>query len=95
MLVNQGFCIFNKKHVINIFTKINVFYFWWKDIWGSEVGGPVVKGEIFITMNMWGEKITFIFKEQNFFSFLRVAAGKLVEWGVGREPVKLWKNEKM
>jgi hypothetical protein len=36
----------------------------------------------------WGEKITFIFKEKNF-SFLRVAAGKMVEMGVGREPVKL------
>jgi hypothetical protein len=35
-----------------------------------------------------GEKITFIFKEKNF-SFLRVAAGKMVEMGVGREPVKL------
>ena len=55
--------------------------------WGSEVGGPVVKSEIFITMGM-GEKITFIFKEKNF-SFLRVAAGKMVEMGVGREPVKL------
>jgi len=54
--------------------------------WGSEVGGPVVKSEYLITMGMWGEKITFIFKEKNF-SFLRVAAGKLVEWGVGREPV--------
>ena len=47
-----------------------------------------------ITMGMGGEKITFIFKEKNF-SFLRVAAGKMVEMGVGREPVKLWKNEKM
>jgi len=43
---------------------------------------------------MWEKKITFIFKEKNF-SFLRVAAGKMVEMGVGREPVKLWKNEKM
>ena len=53
-----------------------------KDFWGSEVGGPVVKSEMFITMGMWGEKITFIFKEKTFF-FLRVTAGKLVEYGGG------------
>ena len=55
-----------------------------KDFWGSEVGGPVVKGEIFITMNMWEKKITFIFKEKKLF-FLRVAAGKMVEMGGGEE----------
>ncbi len=53
---------------------------------GSEVGGPVVKSEYLITMGMWGEKITFIFKEKNF-SFLRVAAGKIGGMGVGRDPV--------
>ena len=50
--------------------------------WGSEVGGPVVKSEYLITMGMWGEKITFIFKEKNF-SFLRVAAGKIGGMGGG------------
>jgi hypothetical protein len=83
-----------EKHEINIFTKINLFYFWWKDIfWGSEVGGPVVKSEYLITMGMRGEKITFILKKKLFFS-----AGSRRKnwwkWGVGREPVKLWKNEK-
>ncbi len=41
-----------------------------------------------------GEKITFIFKEKNF-SFLRVAAGKMVEmggWGGNR--LNYGKNEK-
>ena len=33
-------------------------------------------------MGMRGETITFIFKEKNFF-FLRVTAGKLVEYGGG------------
>ena len=34
-------CIF--LHARNkYFTKINIFYFWKKDFWGSEVGGPVV-----------------------------------------------------
>jgi hypothetical protein len=33
---------------------------------GSEVGGPVVKSEIFITMGMWEEEITFILKKKTF-----------------------------
>jgi hypothetical protein len=38
-----------------------------------------------------GKKITFIFKEKTFL-FCGLTAGKLVEWGVGREPIKLWKK---
>ncbi len=49
---------------------------------GSEVGGLVVKSEIFITMGMW-EKITFILKKKNF-SFLRVNRRKMGGmWGWG------------
>ena len=57
-----------------------------KDFWGSEVGGPVVKSEMFITMGMWGEKITFIFKEKNFFLFAgnRRKIGGIWGWGGNR-----------
>jgi len=49
---------------------------------GSEVGGPVVKSKIFITMGILGEKITFILKKKNF-SFCGLTAGKWVECGDG------------
>ena len=49
---------------------------------GSEVGGPVVKSEIFNNYGHVGKKITFIFKEKKL-SFLRVAAGKIGGMGGG------------
>ena len=57
--------------------------------WGSEVGGPVVKSEIFNNYGHVGEKKLHLYLKKKNFSFLRVAAGKMVEMGVGREPVKL------
>jgi hypothetical protein len=37
-----------------------------KDFWGSEVGGPVVESEMFITMGMWGEKLHLYLKKKLF-----------------------------
>ena len=66
MLVNQGFCIFLTRNRNKYFYKNKlIFIFGSERYGGSEVGGPVVKGEIYITMGMWGKNYIYI-KEKTF-----------------------------
>jgi hypothetical protein len=59
-----------------------------KDIWGIEVGGLVVKGEIIYNYgHFWGGKNYIYIKEKNFFSFFcgnRRKIGGMGEWGGNR-----------